>query len=92
MPKRLFMAALLAIGSALPFIGNAEAGCCGYCGYYAPYAVQPEVIVSRTFVVLWPYYFNEYVPCGSGYVVNQGQYHTDAALIANPRCVYGQAR
>jgi hypothetical protein len=34
---------------------------------------------------------SEYVPCGDGVVVNQGQYHTDAALIAKPRCFDGYA-
>jgi hypothetical protein len=93
--QRFFLIVLLAIGSALPFTGKAAAtGCCGYTSYYAPYVpyvVQPELFVQRPFVVLSPYYLSEYVPCGDGVVVNQGQYHTDAALIAKPRCFDGYA-
>jgi hypothetical protein len=36
-------------------------------------------------------YLSEYVPCGDGSLVNQGQYHTEAALIAKPRCFQGYA-
>jgi hypothetical protein len=89
MRQRFFLIALLAIGSALPFSGKAAAtGCCGYTGYYV---VQPELVVRRPFVVLNPYYLSEYVPCGDGNVVNQGQYHTNAALIAQPSCFEGYA-
>ena len=97
MRERLFLIALFAIGSALPFTGNALAADCGNCGYtghyvpYVPYVVQPEVVVIRPIVVPQPYYISEYVPCGDGVVVNQGQYHTDAALIAKPRCFDGYA-
>ena len=94
MRKRFFQTALFAIGLALLFIGNADAGGCGYCGYtgyYVPYTVQQKLIVRRSVVVVQPYYLSEYVPCGNGYVVNQGQYHTKASLIAQPRCFYAPA-
>jgi hypothetical protein len=88
MHHRLFLVALLAIGSALSFIGEPAAAGCGFCGrteyfYYAP---QPELFVDHPIVVLEPYYISEYIPCGDGYVVNQGQYRTTAALIARRRC------
>ena len=94
MRQRFFLVALLSIGLAFLFIGNAAAGSCGYCGYgtyYVPYTVQPNLIVRRPLVVLRPYFLLEYVPCGNGYVANQGQYHTDAALIAQPRCLFTPA-
>ena len=103
MRQRFFLIALLAIGLALPFTGKAAAADlpftrkaaavdCGICGGYTDYyAVQPELVVRRPFVVLEPYYLSEYVPCGDGSVVNQGQYHTNAALIAQPRCFDGYA-
>lgn len=94
MRQRFFLATLLAIGLAFPFIGKAVAGGCGYCGYtgyYVPYTVQPKLIVRRPVVVLKPYFLPEYVPCGYGYVVNQGQYHTEATLIARPRCFISPA-
>jgi hypothetical protein len=94
MRQRFFLATLLAIGLAFLFIGNAAAGGCGYCGYagyYVPYTVQPKLIVRRPLVVLRPYFLFEYVHCGNGYVVNQGQYHTDATLIARPRCFFAPA-
>lgn len=89
MRQRYFLSTLLAIGLAFVFVGNAAAGGCGDCDYtryYVPYTVQPRLIVRRSLVVQSPYVISEYVPCGRGYVVNQGQYHTDAALIARPRC------
>ena len=87
--QRFSLIVLLAIGSALPFTGKAAAtGCCGYTSYYV---VQPEPVVIRPIVVPQPYYLSEYVPCGDGSVVNQGQYHTEAALIAKPRCFQGYA-
>ena len=87
--QRFSLIVLLAIGSALPFTGTAAAtGCCGYTSYYV---VQPEPVVIRPIVVPQPYYLSEYVPCGDGSVVNQGQYHTEAALIAKPRCFQGYA-
>jgi hypothetical protein len=93
MRQRFFLFALLAIGSALPFTGKAVAtGCCGYTGwpdYYVPYAVQPVPVVIRPIVVPQPYYLSEYVPCGDGLLVNQGQYHTNAAVIAQPSCFVG---
>jgi hypothetical protein len=98
MRRRFLLTALLAIGSAALFTGNAVAGGCGRCGYYAPtavvfrYTVQPQLIVRHPVVVVEPYYLNEYVPCGNGYVVNQGQYHSDAALIAERRCFHPRAR
>ena len=95
MRQRFFLIALLAIGLALPFTGKAAAtGCCGYTGwpdYYVSYAVQPVPVVIRPIVVPQPYYLSEYVPCGDGSVVNQGQYHTEAPLIAKPRCFQGYA-
>lgn len=99
MRHRILLSALLAIGAAALFTGNATAGGCGSCGYYAPpvtviarYTVQPKLIVRRAFVVQQPYYLSEYVPCGNGYAVNQGQYHTEASLIAQPRCFHRYAR
>ncbi len=81
------LSALLAIGVAAVFAGSAAAGGCGNCGYTGYYTVQPELIVRRPLVIRKPYVIPEYVPCGNGYVINQGQYHTDAALIARPRCL-----
>lgn len=90
--QRFFLIVLLAIGSALPFTSKAAAtGCCGYTGYYVPYAVQPVPAVIRPIVVPQPYYLSEYVPCGDGLVVNQGQYHTNAAVIAQSPCFLGYA-
>jgi hypothetical protein len=87
--QRFSLIVLLAIGSALPFTGKAAAtGCCGYISYYV---VQPEPVVIRPIVVPQPYYLSEIIPCGDGSVVNQGQYHTEAALIAKPRCFQGYA-
>jgi hypothetical protein len=95
MRQRLFLFALLAIGLALPFTGKAAAtGCCGYTGwpdYYVPYAEQPVSVVIRPIVVPQPYYLSEYVPCGDGLLVNQGQYHTNAAVIAQSPCFLGYA-
>jgi hypothetical protein len=90
MRQRFLLIALLAIGSALPFIGNARAGDCGNCGHvaYYGYVAQPKLVVRHPPVILYPYYISEYIPCGNGYVVNQGQYHTKAPLIAEPRCGY----
>ena len=86
--QRFFLIVLLASGSALPFTGKAAAtGCCGYTGYY----VQPVPVVIRPIVVPQPYYLSEYVPCGDGLVVNQGQYHTNAAVIAQSPCFLGYA-
>ena len=79
--------ALLLVGVALSINGEAEAGCrtCDRAGYYE----QPVVIVRRPAVVLRPQYRTEYIPCGAGVVVNQGQYHTEASLIRQPRCFHG---
>jgi hypothetical protein len=90
MRLRFLLIALLAVGSALPFIGNATAADCNNCGYpaYYGYAVQPKLVVGHPSIILDPYYLSEYVPCGNGDVVNQGQYHTKASLIAKPRCNY----
>ena len=86
--QRFSLIVLLAIGSALPLIGKAAAtGCCGYTSYH----VQPEPVVIRPIVVPQPYYLSEYVPCGDGLVVNQGQYHTNAAVIAQSPCFLGYA-
>ena len=87
--QRFSLIVLLAIGSALPFTGKAAAtGCCGYTSYYV---VQPETVVIRPIVVLQPYYLSEYVPCGDGLLVNQGQYHANAAVIAQSPCFLGYA-
>src|ERR1035437_295354 len=87
--QRFSLIVLLAIGSASLFAGKAAPiVCCGYTSYYV---VQREPVVVRPIVVLQPYYLSEYVPCGDGSVVNQGQYHTEAALIAKPRCFQGYA-
>lgn len=94
MRQQLFLTTFLAISLGILLIGDASADGCGYCGhagYYVPYTVQPKLIVRRPLVVLRPYFLPEYVPCGNGYVVNQGQYHTDAALIAQPRCFLAPA-
>jgi hypothetical protein len=90
MRRRFLLIALLAVGSALPFIGNARAADCDNCGYpaYYGYAAQPKLVVGHPYIILHPYYVSEYIPCGNGYVVNQGQYHTEASLIAKPRCDY----
>jgi|SRR5579862_1711404 len=81
---RFLLIALLLGGLALSITGKAEAGCrtCDRAGYYE----QPVVIVRRPAVVLRPQYRTEYIPCGDGFVVNQGQYQTEASLIAQPRC------
>ena len=90
--QRFLLMILLAIGSALPLTGKAAAnGCCGYTSYYAPYAVQPLLVVIHPTVVPQTYYLSEYVPCGNGSVVNQGQYQTNAALIAQSPCFLGYA-
>jgi len=74
----------------LLFIGNARAADCDNCGYLADfgYAVQPKLVVGHPSIILDPYYLSEYIPCGNGEVVNQGQYHTKASLLAKPRCDY----
>jgi hypothetical protein len=90
MRRRFLLITLLTIGSALPFIGNARAADCDNCGYPADfgYAVQPKLVVGHPSIILDPYYLSEYIPCGNGEVVNQGQYHTKASLLAKPRCDY----
>lgn len=90
MRRRFLLIALFAVGSALPFIGNARAADCDSCGYPAHYgyAEQPKLFVTHPSIFLRPYYRSEYIPCGNGYVVNQGQYHTEASLIAELRCQY----
>jgi hypothetical protein len=87
--QRILLIALLAAGLALSITGEATAGCwtCAHVGYYE----QPVPVVRRPAVVLTPQYLTEYVPCGDGVVVNQGQYHTEASLIPRPRCFYGDA-
>ena len=87
--KRFLLIALLQAGLVLSMTGKAAAGCrtCYHAGYYE----QPVPIVRRPAVVLTPQYVTEYVPCGDGVVVNQGQYHTEASLIPRPRCFYGEA-
>lgn len=91
MRQRFLFIAVLAMGLALSFTGKAAAGC-GTC-YHVDYYEQPVLVVRRPAVVLAPQYVTEYIPCGNGYVVNQGQYHTRAATIAQPRCFhdYGPA-
>jgi hypothetical protein len=81
--QRFLLIALLPVGLALSMTGKASAGCrtCNYAGYYE----QPVLIVRRPVVVLTP----QYIPCGDGLVVNQGQYHTEASLIPRPRCFCG---
>lgn len=87
--QRFLLIALLATGLALSITGKAAAGCptCAHTGYYE----QPVPIVRRPAVVLTPLDLTEYVPCGNGVVVNQGQYHTEAPLIPRPRCFSGDA-
>lgn len=87
MPQRFLLIALLAIGLAFSITDKAEAGCrtCDHVGDYE----QPVAIVRRPAVVLRPQYRTEYIPCGAGVVVNQGQYHTEASLIRQPRCFHG---
>jgi hypothetical protein len=89
MPQRFLLIALLAVGLASSITGKAAAGCrtCDRAGYYE----QPVPFVRRPAVVLKPQYLTEFVPCGDGAVVNQGQYHTEASLIPRPRCFYGDA-
>ena len=82
--QRFLLIALLPVGLALSMTGEAAAGCrtCNYAGYYEP----PVAIVQhRPVVILTP----QYIPCGDGLVVNQGQYHTEASLIPRPRCFCG---
>jgi hypothetical protein len=85
------LSVLFAMALALSFTGKAAAGCSGNCGYadyyFSPYE-QPKLVVRRPNVVLVPHYVLEYIPCGDGVVVNQGQYRTEAALIFQPRCFY----
>jgi hypothetical protein len=90
MRRRFFQIALLAIGLALTFTGKVAAADCGNCGYTSDYGLsyQPELIVVHPVVVAEPYYFPEVVACGDGNVINQGQYHTEAALISQPRCAH----
>lgn len=90
MRQRFLLIALLAIGSALPFVGNARAGDCNNCSYptYDNYWVQPKLFLRHPSVFVPPYYFTEYLPCGNGYVVNEGQYHVQATTIPEPRCHY----
>ena len=88
--RRIFLLiALLPAGLVLSTSDKAAAGCrsCSYAGYYE----QPVPIVRRPAVVLTPQYLTEYIPCGNGVVVNQGQYRTEASLIPQPRCFYGDA-
>ena len=70
--KLFLLIALLQAGLVLSMTGKAAAGCrtCYHAGYYE----QPVPIVRRPAVVLTPQYVTEYVPCGDGVVVNQGQY------------------
>jgi hypothetical protein len=87
--QRFLLIALLPVCLALSITGKAVAGCrtCNYTSYYE----QPAVIVRRQAVVLTPQYLTDYVPCGDGVLVNQGQYHTEASVIPRPRCFYGDA-
>jgi hypothetical protein len=91
MHQRLLIV-LCAMALALSFTGNAAAGCGGNCDhnyyYYSQFYEQPEVIVRRPSVVLKPYNVTEYIPCGDGVVVNQGQYRTKAALIVQLSCFH----
>jgi hypothetical protein len=86
MPQRFLLIAWLATGLAFSITGKAAAGCrtCDHTGYYE----QPEPVVRRPAVVLTLQYLTEYVPCGDGVVVNQGQYRTKASLIPQQRCFY----
>lgn len=89
MRQRFLLIALLPVSLTLSFTGNAAAGCrfCNHAGYYK----QPIPVVRRPAVVLTPQYLTEYIPCGDGFVVNQGQYRTEASLIAQPRCFNSDA-
>jgi hypothetical protein len=83
--RRLFLlVALLPAGLVLSGSDEAAAGCrgCKYAGYYE----QPVPVVRRPAVVLTPQYLTEYVPCGDGVLVNQGQYRTEASVIPQRRC------
>jgi hypothetical protein len=83
--QRFLLIALLPLALALSVTREASAGCrtCNHVGYYE----QPVLIVHRPVVVLTP----QYIPCGDGLLVNQGQYHTEASLIPRPRCFCGEA-
>jgi hypothetical protein len=87
--QRFLLVALLPVCSALSATDEAAAGCltCNHVGYFE----QPVAIVRRPPVVLTPQYLTDYVPCGDGVLVNQGQYHTEASVIPRPRCFYGDA-
>ena len=86
--QRLLLITLPVLGLALFFAGGAAAGCdgCGYGATYAAYYKQPVLVVRRPPVVLKPLAITEYIPCGEGAVVNQGQYRTDEAFIPRPPC------
>lgn len=88
MRQRFLLVTLPVIGLVLSFAGDAAASCvtCGYTGHHSVYYEQPVLVVRRPPVVLKLLEVTEYIPCGDGAVVNQGQYRTEAALIPQPRC------
>jgi hypothetical protein len=55
------------------------------------YTLQPAEVVIHPIVVPQTFYVSEYVPCGNGLLVNQGQYHSNAAVIAQLPCFPGYA-
>ena len=85
MRQRFLLIALLAFGLVSYFDGEAVATDCRHCGQHYYYE-QPITFVRHPIVVPTPYYVNEYIPCGEGALVNEGQYQTTASLIPRPRC------
>jgi hypothetical protein len=74
MRPRFLSIALPTLGLVLSFAGDAAARCsaCGYTGYSSGYYEQPVLVVRPPPVVLKPLEVTEYIPCGDGAVVNQG--------------------
>lgn len=88
MRKRFFLIPSLAIASALLFDSSAQSADCLDCGQpaYDGYISQPTLVVRHPLALLQPYYVTDYIPCGKGDLVNQGQYHTKAETIPESSC------